>query len=119
MPRINSVSRNCLSTAAFSSTGPCSTKISMYKSAWMYRSGYYADAYMPATQQFYLQDDFNVFAYPVVDAFFNFRIKRTRVLFRYNHANSYAMRQPGYFVTPYYTGLNSMLDLGINWSFFD
>jgi len=84
-----------------------------------YRSGYYADAYMPATQQFYLQDDFNVFAYPVVDAFFNFRIKRTRVLFRYNHANSYAMRQPGYFVTPYYTGLNSMLDLGINWSFFD
>jgi hypothetical protein len=84
-----------------------------------YRSDYYADAYMPATQQFYLQDEFNVFAYPVVDAFFNFRIKRTRVMFRYNHANSYAMRQPGYFVTPYFTGLNSMLDVGINWSFFD
>src|SRR5690606_20119515 len=84
-----------------------------------YRSDYYADAYMPATQQFYLQDEFNVFAYPVVDVFFNFRIKRTRVLFRYNHANSYVMRQPGYFTTPHYTGLNSMLDVGINWSFFD
>lgn len=84
-----------------------------------YRSAYYADAYMPSVQQFYLQDSFNVFDYPVLDAFFNFRIKRTRVMFRYNHVNSYVMQQPGYFVTPYFTGLNSMLDLGINWSFFD
>lgn len=84
-----------------------------------YRSDYYADAYMPASQQFYLQDEFNIYAYPVVDAFFNFRIKRTRVLFRYNHLNSNLLEQPGYFVTPGYTGLNSMLDLGINWSFFD
>ncbi len=84
-----------------------------------YRSDYYADAYMPATQQFYLQNEFNVYAYPVVDAFLNFRIKRTRVLFRYNHLNSNLLERPGYFVTPYFTGLNSMLDLGINWSFFD
>lgn len=84
-----------------------------------YRSDYYADAYMPATQQFFLQDEFNIYAYPVLDAFFNFRINRTRVLFRYNHLNSGLMERQGYFVTPYYTGLNSMLDVGINWSFFD
>lgn len=84
-----------------------------------YRSDYYADAYMPATQQFYLQDGFNIYAYPVLDAFINFRINRTRVLFRYNHLNSNLLDRPGYFVTPGYTGLNSMLDLGINWSFFD
>lgn len=84
-----------------------------------YRSDNYADAYMPATQQFHLQDNFNVYAYPVVDVFLNFRINRTRVLFRYNHLNAGMMDQDGYFVTPYYTGLKSVLDLGITWAFFD
>jgi hypothetical protein len=84
-----------------------------------YRSDNFADAYMPSTQQFYLQDHFNVFAYPVVDVFLNFRINRTRVLFRYNHLNAGMMEQNGYFVTPYFTGLKQMLDLGITWAFFD
>ena len=84
-----------------------------------YKSDYFADSYMPATQQFHLQDGFNVYSYPVLDVFFNFRIKRTRVLFRYNHLNSDLMDRPGYFVTPGFTGLPSLLDLGINWSFFD
>lgn len=84
-----------------------------------YKSDYYAEAYMPATQQFYLQNDFNVYAYPVLDAFINLRINRTRVLFRYNHLNSGFMSEPGYYVTPEYTGLKGMLDLGISWYFFD
>ena len=84
-----------------------------------YRSDNYAPAYMPATQQFYLQNNFNVYAYPVVDAFLNFRINRTRVLFRYNHLNSGQMPNDGYFITPDYTGLKGMLDLGISWYFFD
>lgn len=84
-----------------------------------YRSDNFADAYMPAIQQFHLQDSFNVYAYPVVDVFLNFRINRTRVLFRYNHLNGGMMDQAGYFVTPGYTGLKSTLDLGITWAFFD
>ncbi|GAB3646554.1 putative porin [Echinicola sediminis] len=84
-----------------------------------YRSDYYAEAYMPATQQYYLQNDFLVEAYPVVDAFVNLRINRTRVLFRYNHVNSGMLDVPGYFVSPYFTGLKGSLDLGISWYFFD
>jgi hypothetical protein len=84
-----------------------------------YRSDYFADAYMPATQQFYLQDRFRVQGYPVLDAFLNFRINRTRLLLRYNHLNANLLSQPGYFITPDYTGLKGMLDVGINWSFFD
>lgn len=84
-----------------------------------YRSDNYAPAYMPANQQFYLQNDFNVYAYPVADAFLNFRINRTRVLFRYNHLNAGLMDTQGYFVTPAYTGLKNLLDLGISWYFFD
>jgi hypothetical protein len=84
-----------------------------------YRSDYFAHAYMPASQQFYLQDRFSVQGYPVLDAFLNFRINRTRLLLRYNHLNQNMLAQPGYFVTPDYTGLKGMLDVGINWSFFD
>ncbi len=84
-----------------------------------YRSGNFAPAYMPATQQFHLQNEFNVYAYPVADAFLNFRINRTRVLFRYNHLNAGFMENDGYFITPGYTGLKNMLDLGISWYFFD
>lgn len=84
-----------------------------------YRSDNFADAYMPATQQFHLQNEFNVYAYPVVDVFLNFRINRTRVLFRFNHLNAGMMEQDGYFLTPGYTGLQNLLDLGISWYFFD
>ncbi|REG88331.1 putative porin [Algoriphagus antarcticus] len=84
-----------------------------------YHSDYYAEAYLPSTQQFYLQNDFNVYAYPVADFFLDFRINRTRVFLKYNHLNSGLMNQEGYFVTPDYTGYKSFIDLGITWYLFD
>lgn len=84
-----------------------------------YHSDYYAEAYFPGTQQFYLQNDFNVYAYPVADIFLDFRINRTRVLLKYNHLNSGLMNEEGYFVTPDYTGYKSFIDLGITWFLFD
>jgi len=84
-----------------------------------YRSSFFAEAYNPTFQQFHLQNRFNVYAYPVADLFLDFRINRTRVLFKYNHLNSGFMAQEGYFVTPDYTGYRSLLDLGISWYLFD
>jgi hypothetical protein len=84
-----------------------------------YRSDNFANAYSPAIQQFYLQNQFNVYAYPVVDLFVNARINRTRILVRYNHVNSNQMSRPGYFVTPDYSGLKGLLDIGISWPLFD
>lgn len=84
-----------------------------------YHSSYYAAAYFPSHQQFYLQNDFNVYAYPIADVFLDFRINRTRVLLKYNHLNSGLMKNEGYFVTPDYTGYKSFLDLGITWYLFD
>nr|WP_245405075.1 putative porin [Algoriphagus sp. AGSA1] len=84
-----------------------------------YHSDYYAEAYFVGTQQFYLQNDFNVYAYPVADVFLDFRIHRTRVLLKYNHLNSGLMKEEGYFVTPDYTGYKSFIDLGITWYLFD
>lgn len=84
-----------------------------------YRSTFYADAYQPALQQFFIQDRFQISAYPVLDLFLNFKINRTRVLVKYNHLNAGLMAQEGYFVTPDYTGYRSFLDLGITWYLFD
>jgi hypothetical protein len=84
-----------------------------------YRSDNLADFYNPALQQFHIQNVFNVFAYPVVDFFLNARINRTRVLLRMNHINMNMMSQPGYFITPYFTGLRRTLDIGISWPLFD
>jgi len=84
-----------------------------------YRGDNFAMDYNPAMQQFFLQNEFNVFAYPVVDFFLNARINRTRILLRFNHLNINMMEQPGYFVTPFYTGLRRVLDIGISWPLFD
>lgn len=84
-----------------------------------YRGDNFAMNYNPAMQQFFLQNDFNVFAYPVIDFFLNARINRTRILLRFNHLNINMLEQPGYFVTPFYTGLRRVLDIGISWPLFD
>lgn len=84
-----------------------------------YRSDNYADFYNPAIQQFHIQNFFDVYAYPVIDFFLNARINRTRILLRMNHININMMSEPGYFVTPYFTGLRRTLDVGISWPLFD
>jgi hypothetical protein len=84
-----------------------------------YHSSYFGNSYFTGTQQFNLQNSFDVYAYPVADIFLDFRINRTRVLFKYNHLNSGLMNREGYFVTPDYTGYKSFLDLGITWYLFD
>jgi hypothetical protein len=84
-----------------------------------YKTSFFAEAYNPSYQQFYLQNTFDVYAYPVADLFLDFRINRTRVLFKYNHLNAGLMDREGYFVTPDYTGYRSFLDLGITWYLFD
>ena len=83
-----------------------------------WKSAYKADAYDPVTQQFYLQDEFNVYSYPVLDLFLNFRIKSFSAFIKFSHWNEYLF-SPGYFVTPFYPGQKRALDIGLNWSFFD
>ena len=83
-----------------------------------WKSAYYANAYDPVTQQFLVQNDFLVPAYPIVDVFFGFRIARTRVFVRMSHLNQ-GFPADGYFITPYYSGTGRTFDLGIDWLFFD
>ena len=80
--------------------------------------GYYADAYMPVTQQFYLQNNFLVKTYPVFDVFLTADIKSVNVFLKMANVGD-ELVAPGYFVTPYYPGMRRSFVFGLKWMFFD
>jgi Putative porin len=89
-----------------------------------YKSRYYADAYMPLTQQFYIQNQIQTDGYLLADVFANFRINRVRLFVKYNNlvrfvSSTFLDSKAGYFSTPYYSGLNETLSFGVNWPLFD
>lgn len=82
----------------------------------MYRSAFDAPDYSFATQQFYLRDD-DVSSYFLADVFLNFKVEKVRIFFKWNHFNQ--RNNDGFQITPLYPGQQSVIDLGVNWLFFD
>lgn len=83
-----------------------------------WRSPYFAPAYDPAIRQFYNQDLFRMNAFPVVDIFWNAKIKRGRVFLKWNNL-AQVFTRTGYFATPFYPGQRNIIDFGFDWSFYD
>jgi hypothetical protein len=83
-----------------------------------WRSTYYANKYMPITQQFYLNNDFPVNSYLIADVFLNAQIKKVNVFIKFSHINQ-GLPNAGYFSTPYYPGLPRTFQFGLRWHFFD
>ncbi len=82
-----------------------------------YQSNYFADGYDPVTQQFYLQNDFDMPSYFLADVFVNIKIKTVRLFLKYAYINQKTGK--GYFASPYYPGQPKGLDLGLSWMFYD
>lgn len=82
------------------------------------RGKYYADAYMPYIQQFYLQDEFELQAYTWADVFVSIKVKNARIFLKIPQVTQ-GLFGPGYFVSPYYYGQRRVVELGFNWRFFD
>jgi len=83
-----------------------------------YHTTYYAPAYMPATGQFYTQTTTKIGNYPLMSAYINFHLKRTRFYVEYYHLNNMFMKgdyqsMPNYPVNP------AILKMGISWNFYD
>ncbi|PID88640.1 MAG: hypothetical protein CSB03_00325, partial [Bacteroidia bacterium] len=83
-----------------------------------YNTAFYAPAYIPATGQFYLQNNKEIGDYPKVDVYVNIRIKRTRFFFMYEHINS-SMGKRNYFSALHYPIAPGMFKYGLVWSFYD
>lgn len=87
-----------------------------------YKSPYYADAYMPLTQQFYIQNRQRVEGYVLADLYANLRVNRTRLFIKLTNATQGLFPQvlePGYFVAPDYLQLRRGFAFGVDWYLFD
>jgi hypothetical protein len=83
-----------------------------------YNTAYFAPAFMPATGQFYSQSKILIGNYPVVNAYLNFHLKRTRFFVEYYHINQMFMKN-GYFSMPNYPIDPSIMKMGVSWNFYD
>ncbi|MCC5920817.1 MAG: putative porin [Cyclobacteriaceae bacterium] len=83
-----------------------------------YRSDHQQYGWNPGIQQFHLQDEVVTPAFFVADFFLNFRISRMNVYTRLNHLNQ-GFPNDGYFITPFYSGIQRTFDFGLNWAFYD
>lgn len=82
---------------------------------------YHAPAYTPAVQQFHLQpedDQVEIGGYPVVNAYCNLHLKRTRIFVMMYHINA-GMGKRNYFTVPHYPLNPRLLKIGVSWNFYD
>ena len=83
-----------------------------------YNSAYFANAYMPATGQFYLQNEKKIGNYPYVDFFINGKIKSVRMFLKIEHINA-GLSTFTYYMVPHYPLSERAFKFGLSWRFLD
>ncbi len=83
-----------------------------------YKAPYLADAYNPALQTFYLQNERLVEDFLNVDFFMNFKIQDAICFFKITNLSQIATGR-GYFVTPRYPVQATAFDFGVEWYLFN
>lgn len=82
-----------------------------------YFTAYNMDAYDPVLAEFYVQNETELGNYPVVDFFFNGKIRQTRIFFKLEHINS-LLTGNNNFSAPEYPYRDFMIRFGLVWNFF-
>lgn len=82
-----------------------------------YFTAYNMDAYDPVLAEFYVQNESEFGNYPVVDFFFNGKIRQTRIFFKLEHLNS-LLTGNNNFVAPGYPQRDFLVRFGLVWNFF-
>ncbi|WP_448961422.1 putative porin [Larkinella arboricola] len=83
-----------------------------------YKSAYFADQYMPLTQQYHLQNEVRLDDYILAEPFANFRINRVRLFLKMAHANQELFGQV-YYSAPYFRTISRSVSFGVHWLLFD
>lgn len=83
-----------------------------------YFSEFYGYAYMPATNQYFVQTNKTVGNYPFVDFFLNARIKPVRIFVKIDHVTQGFLGN-NYSLVPGYLQNDRAFKFGVNWLFFD
>jgi hypothetical protein len=83
-----------------------------------YNTSFKGYSYMPALTEFYLQDEKTIGNYPLMDAFLNIHLKRTRFFLKLQHFNSHWFEQ-NYYSAVGYPYKQMEFKFGISWIFYD
>jgi hypothetical protein len=83
-----------------------------------YFTKYYANDYNPILGEFFVQNQKEMGAYPMIDLFANARIQRTRIYLKAEHFNS-SMTGNNYYSSPNNPYHDFMIRFGLVWNFFD
>lgn len=83
-----------------------------------YNTQFYAERYEPSTNRFYLQNDYKVGGYPLINLFANAKLKRTSAFAMLYHANS-LVDFGDFFVSPNYPLGMMAFRFGFFWTFYD
>ena len=83
-----------------------------------HQSAYYADAYMPAFQQYHLQDKFQLPAFVQADAYVNLRINRVRLFFKMSNVTQ-GLITSNYYTAYLHPAMGRVFGYGVKWLLFD
>ena len=82
-----------------------------------YFTSYTMDAYDPVLAEFYVQNTEELGDFPLVDLFFNMKVRQTRIFFIGEHINS-LVSPNNYFSAPGYPYRDFTFRFGLVWNFF-
>lgn len=83
-----------------------------------YFTKYYADAYMPATRIFHLQNEVQIGNFPFIDLALSLKVKKAHIFFAYS--NMFLLTgNYNSFIAPHYPMRDSKIFIGVNWRLFN
>jgi len=83
-----------------------------------YFTEYNMNAYDPVLAEFYVQNDQKLGGFPLVDIFFNAKIRQTRIFFKWEHVNQLFNSTNSHFSAPTYPYRDAVIRFGLVWDFF-
>ncbi|WP_222981455.1 putative porin [Flagellimonas meishanensis] len=82
-----------------------------------YFTSYNMNAYNPLLGEFYIQNNEEFGAYPLIDVFINAKVRQTRIYLKAEHLNS-IFSEPNYYSAPNYPYRDFVIRFGLVWNFF-
>ncbi len=97
----------------------------LFKKALFFQTGvtfkyftmYNINAYDPVLAEFYVQNNQEIGGFPLVDIFFNAKVRQTRIYLKFEHINSLFSSKNEYFSAPGYPYRDAVIRFGLVWNF--
>jgi len=83
-----------------------------------YFTAYTMNGYDPVLAEFYVQNNQEFGAFPLVDIFFNAKIRQTRIYVSYEHVNQLFNSTSNHYAAPGYPYRDGVIRFGLVWNFF-